>query len=84
MPKTMPNSTEYYKPSQTNLAEGFYPLIRKIYMLNYEGGRGLGTGFATFVAGDVGQKIVLKSGLAPVRLELREVKVRKEINTENK
>lgn len=80
--KSMPNSTEYYKPSQVNLAGGFYPLVRKIYMLNYEGARGLGTGFANFVAGDVGQKIILKSGLAPVRLELREVKVRKEINTE--
>lgn len=80
--KTMPNSELYYKPSQVNLADGFYPLVRKIYMLNYEGSRGLGTSFATFVAGDVGQKIVLKSGLAPVRLELREIKVRKEINTE--
>lgn len=80
--KTMPNATEYYKPSQVNLAEGYYPLIRKIYMLNYEGARGLGTGFATFVAGEVGQKIVLKSGLAPVRLELREVKVRKEIENQ--
>ena len=51
-------------------------------MLNYEGSVGLGMGFATFVAGDVGQRIVLKSGLAPVRLALREVKVRKDI--ENK
>lgn len=81
--KTAPNSSSYYKPSQANLAEGSYPLVRKIYMLNYEGARGLGTGFASFVAGDVGQKIVTAAGLAPVRLELREVKVRKEINTKN-
>lgn len=81
--KTAANSSSYYKPSQANLAEGSYPLVRKIYMLNYEGARGLGTGFASFVAGDVGQKIVTAAGLAPVRLELREVKVRKEINTKN-
>lgn len=81
--KTAPNSTAYYKPTQVNLAEGFYPLVRKIYMLNYEGSRGLGTSFASFVAGDVGQKIVTAAGLAPVRLELREVKVRNKINTEN-
>jgi len=80
--KSEPNSTEYYKPSQSNLAEGLYPLTRKTYMLNYEGAVGLGMGFATFVAGDIGQKIVLKSGLAPVRLALREVKVRKDV--ENK
>lgn len=81
--KTAPHASAYYKPSQVNLAEGLYPLVRKIYMLNYEGSRGLGTSFATFVAGDVGQKIVTTAGLAPVRLELREVKVRKEINTKN-
>lgn len=81
--KTSPSSSAYYKPTQVNLAEGSYPLVRKIYMLNYEGSRGLGTSFATFVAGEVGQKIVTTAGLAPVRLELREVKVRKEINTEN-
>jgi len=80
--KSEPNSSEYYKPSQSNLAEGLYPLSRKIYMLNYEGAVGLGMGFATFVAGDVGQRIVLKSGLAPIRLALREVKVRKDV--ENK
>jgi len=81
--KSAPNSSLYYKPSQRSLAEGSYPLVRKIYMLNYEGSRGLGTGFASFVAGSVGQKIVTAAGLAPVRLELREVKVRKEINTKN-
>ncbi len=81
--KTASNSSSYYKPSQANLAEGSYPLVRKIYMLNYEGARGLGTGFASFVAGDVGQKIVTAAGIAPVRLELREVKVIKEINTKN-
>lgn len=81
--KTAPKANEYYKPTQVNLAEGSYPLVRKIYMLNYEGARGLGTGFASFVAGDIGQKIVTAAGLAPVRLELREVKVRKQINTEN-
>lgn len=80
--KSEPNSSEYYKPSQSNLADGLYPLTRKIYMLNYEGAVGLGMGFATFAAGDVGQRIVLKSGLAPVRLALREIKVRKDI--ENK
>ncbi|HEU4495759.1 MAG TPA: substrate-binding domain-containing protein [Flavobacterium sp.] len=74
--KNSANPDQYYKPTQSNLGEGLYPLVRKIYMLNYEGKRGLGTSFATFAAGDIGQKIVLKSGLAPVRLELREVKVK--------
>ena len=82
--KSKPNSDVYYKPSQVNLSEGLYPLVRKIYMLNYEGNFGLGTSFVTFVAGATGQKIILKSGLGPVRLELREVKVRDNITTEKK
>ncbi|NBL65484.1 phosphate ABC transporter substrate-binding protein [Flavobacterium sp. NST-5] len=70
----------YYKPTQSNLGEGKYPLVRKIYMLNYEGTRGLGTAFVSFTAGSIGQKIFLRAGLAPARLELREVKVRPEID----
>lgn len=74
------NDQKYYKPSQLNLAEGTYPLVRKVYMLNYEGTRGLGTAFVSFAAGNIGQKIFLRAGLAPVRLELREVKTRTELD----
>lgn len=77
--KSQPNSKEYYKPSQHNLGEGLYPLKRPIYLLNYQGTTGLGMGFASFVAGDIGQRIVLKSGLLPVRIPSRELNVRKEI-----
>ena len=61
----------YYKPSQNNIAEGKYPLARDLYIVNCQGYSGLGMGFASFVAGDVGQRIVLKSGLLPVRIPTR-------------
>ena len=61
----------YYKPSQNNIAEGKYPLARDLYIINCQGYSGLGMGFASFVAGDVGQRIVLKSGLLPVRIPTR-------------
>jgi len=77
--KNQPNNTLYYKPTQLNLGEGLYPLKRPIYMLNYQGTAGLGMGFASFVAGEIGQRIVLKSGLLPVRIPSRELNVRKEI-----
>lgn len=77
--KSQPNNTQYYKPNQFNLGEGLYPLKRPIYMLNYQGMDGLGMGFASFVAGEIGQKIILKSGLLPVRIPSRELNVRKEI-----
>lgn len=77
--KSQPNNTLYYKPNQLNLGEGLYPLKRPIYMLNYQGMDGLGMGFASFVAGEIGQRIILKSGLLPVRIPSRELNVRKEI-----
>ncbi|MFV8360629.1 PstS family phosphate ABC transporter substrate-binding protein [Flavobacterium sp. LS1P3] len=64
-------SDNYYIPSQNNIAEGKYPLARDLYVINCQGFSGLGMGFASFVAGDVGQRIILKSGLLPVRIPTR-------------
>jgi phosphate transport system substrate-binding protein len=64
-------SNNYYIPSQNNIAEGKYPLARDLYIINCQGFSGLGMGFASFVAGDVGQRIILKSGLLPVRIPTR-------------
>ena len=58
---------DYFAPSQNNLAEGTYPLARDLYIINCQGYSGLGMGFASFVAGDIGQRIILKSGLLPIR-----------------
>ena len=34
-------------------------------------------GFASFVAGNIGQRIVLKSGLLPHEIPTREIRIRK-------
>lgn len=73
------NNKAYYKPSQDNLGAELYPLSRKVYMLNYQGGSGLGMGFASFVAGDIGQRIILKSGLLPINIPSRSIQTRKGI-----
>jgi phosphate transport system substrate-binding protein len=67
----------YYMPTQNNLAEGKYPLARDLYIINAQGYTGLGMGFASFVAGDIGQRIILKSGLLPVRIPGRKIMIRK-------
>lgn len=69
----------YYKPTQNDIAEGKYPLTRKIYFVNVQGAVGLGMGFASFIAGDIGQRIILKSGLVPVTYPKREVVIRKQL-----
>ena len=62
-------------PSQSTLADGSYPLRRTLYALLTEGKSGLGTGFVSFVAGHKGQRIILKSGLAPIRVPARNVEI---------
>lgn len=71
---------DYYLPNQNDLAEGKYPLARDLYIVNCQGNSGLGMGFASFVAGDIGQRIILKSGLLPVIMPGRRLNIRKEIN----
>jgi phosphate transport system substrate-binding protein len=72
-------SDKYYGPTQNNIAEGNYPLARDLYIINCQGYSGLGMGFASFIAGDIGQRIVLKSGLVPVRVPGRKFDVRNKI-----
>lgn len=67
-----PASTEsYYQPYQAYIAQGNYPLLRYLYIISTEGRAGLGTGFAAYVAGDKGQRIILKSGLVPATMPVR-------------
>lgn len=63
----------YYGPTQNNIAEGKYPLARDLYIINCQGFSGLGMGFASFVAGERGQRIILKSGLLPLRMPGRSI-----------
>ncbi|MFT5669150.1 MAG: phosphate transport system substrate-binding protein [Vicingaceae bacterium] len=73
----------FVAPTQNNLAEGTYPLARDLYIINCQGYSGLGMGFASFVAGDIGQRIVLKSGLLPFRTPGRKIIIKTKANNEN-
>lgn len=69
----------YYKPTQANIGKRLYPLTRELFILNYQGKTGLGMGFASYIAGEGGQRIVLRSGLAPLEISPMEINIRKEI-----
>ena len=67
-----PVTTEsFYQPYQAYIAQGVYPLRRFLYVISTEGRAGLGTGFASFLGGDQGQRIFLKSGLVPATMPVR-------------
>lgn len=73
------NGGGFYSPTQNDLGEKKYPLARDLFIINCQGYTGLGMGFASFISGDIGQRIVLKSGLLPVRTPGRNLKIRSQI-----
>ena len=72
------NTLNYCKPFQGYIAEGSYPFCRDVYIVSRETFSGLGTGFASFVAGDQGQRIILKSGLVPATMPIRLIQINKD------
>jgi phosphate transport system substrate-binding protein len=59
------------KPYQAFIALKQYPFWRKVTVISREARTGLGTGFASFLASDVGQRIVLKAGMVPATAPVR-------------
>lgn len=80
-----PDTRTMSYPSQDEIASGEYPLARHLYLINAQGYAGLGKGFAAFVAGERGQRIILKSGLVPEKFPSRQLVIRKQLlkKTEN-
>lgn len=70
-----PKDGKYYKATQNNIATKDYPLTRDIYIIDLQGKNGLGLGFASYIAGYKGQRVVLKSGLVPFKTPTRELVV---------
>lgn len=64
-------NAEFYQPYQAYIAQGDYPLTREVVMISREARAGLAIGFVAFVAGDKGQRIVLKAGLVPATMPVR-------------
>ena len=68
-----------YKPYAAYLALEKYPLRRDIYSIITDVRGGLPSGFLNFVAGDQGQRIIVKSGLMPATRPMRLIRVSPEL-----
>ncbi len=77
-PEEFSESDDFYTPHPAYIADKTYPFIREVYMVSRETITGLGKGFIQFVAGDKGQRIVLKSGMLPATMPIRLVEISKE------
>jgi phosphate transport system substrate-binding protein len=56
-----------YKPYQENIFNGTYPLFRQMWMITTGASGSLAGGFYSFVTGEIGQKIIMKTGILPAR-----------------
>lgn len=74
-PKTNPS----FQPFQAYILDGMYPFTRNIYMINAEPKVGKATRFSNFMAGEKGQRIILKSGILPAVAPTRVVNVREQL-----
>ena len=74
---------EYFQPLQAYLAQGFYPLTRDVIVCSREARTGLATGFTAWLAGDKGQRIVLKAGLLPATMPIRIIKIKNDNDLTN-
>ena len=70
----MKGAGEFYQPFQAYIAQRYYPFTRDIYTLCTEPRAGLATGLASFMVGNKGQRIYLKSGLVPAKMPIRLIK----------
>ena len=73
-------ATTYFKPSQTSLSLKQYPLSRGLFIVNCTDRQGLGTGFASFITGERGQRIIMESGLLPDEIPGREISIKQSLN----
>ena len=60
-----------YGPYQAYMTTGQYPYRRTVYIINAQARKGLGLGFASFLAADPGQRIMHKDGLLPAQMPIR-------------
>jgi len=68
---------EFYSPHPAYIANKEYPFIREVYTINRETFAGLGTGFSSYIAGDSGQRIILKMGMVPATMPVRLIEIKK-------
>jgi phosphate transport system substrate-binding protein len=72
------DQSTFYRPVQGSIYDKTYPFVREVNMNSRESFTGLGSGFVSFVSGEKGQRIILKSGLVPATMPIRIIQVKNE------
>ncbi len=67
---------EYYSPDQMNIYDSLYPFSRTIYIVECTGTTTLGTGLASFIYAEQGQRLMLKTGILPYWVPPRTINIK--------
>ncbi len=71
------SSDTHYKPFQAYIVDQSYPFTRDVYFINRQTYNGLGLGLASFIAGEKGQTVILRSGMVPAAAPVRVIELKK-------
>lgn len=66
----MKDTRTAYRPFQENIYNGNYPLTRSIYMTTVSPSGSPGGGFYSFVTSFTGQKLIMRTGIMPARMNI--------------
>lgn len=64
-----------YRPFQEQIYKGEYPLTRSMYMITISPGGTTGSGFFAFVTSNQGQKLIMKTGVMPARMQINVIEL---------
>jgi phosphate transport system substrate-binding protein len=70
------SANTFYQPYQAYIVYKYYPFIRNIYFVDRQTYDGLASGLDAFLAGDKGQRIILRSGLVPATAPVTIVEIK--------
>lgn len=76
--ESIATTTNSYKPFQAYLFYGYYPLTRSVFVILNDPRGALPSGFTSFLTGDRGQRIILKSALVPATQPVRIIHINNE------
>jgi phosphate transport system substrate-binding protein len=68
---------EFHQPYQAYIVDQSYPFTRKIFFIDRQSYTGLGSGLSSFIAGEKGQTVILRSGMVPAAAPVRVVEIKK-------
>lgn len=74
----MKNDLTPRRPYQQNIYDGSYPLTRPMYIITTGSPKSLAGGFYSFITGREGQRLIMRTGIMPARMQINVYEVNRD------